>query len=68
MLKTTESSVASAFIVNDNEVVGTDDGAGVESGESICQQVYQTIQVTRKRSKTSWKRFDLSKRLFVGWR
>ena len=64
MLKTTGSSIASASRVDDNEVVGGG-GAGAESGESVCQRVYQTIQVTRRRSKTSWERFDSSRRLFV---
>ena len=53
MLKTTGSSIASAFRIDDNEVVGGGDGAGAESGGSICQRVHQTIQVTRRRSKTS---------------
>ena len=46
MLKTTRSSVASTFRVDDNEVVGGVDGARVESGGSVYQRVYQTFQVT----------------------
>ena len=65
MLKTTGSSVASAFRVDDDEVVGGGGGAGAESGGSVCQRVHQTIQVTRRRSKTSWERFDSSRRLLL---
>ena len=65
ILKTTRSSVASASQVDDDEVVGGG-GAGAESSGSACQRVQQTIQVTRRRSKTSWERFDSSRRLFVG--
>ena len=65
ILKTTRSSVASAFRVDDDEVVGGGDGAGAESGRSICQRVHQTIQVTRKRSKTCWERFYSSRRLLL---
>ena len=59
MLKTTGSSVASAFRVDDDEVVGGGDGAEAESDGSVCQQIHQTIQVTRSRSKTSWKSADI---------
>ena len=48
MLKTTGSSVVSAFRVDDDEFVGGGDGAGAESGGSICQRIHQTIQVTRR--------------------
>ena len=65
MLKINKSSTASAFRVDDNKVDG-DGGVQAESCGSVCQQVHQTIQVTRKCSKTIRKRFDSSKRLFVG--
>ena len=65
MLKITGSSIASAFRVDDDEVVGGG-GAGAESCGNICQRVHQTIQFTRRRSKISWERFDSSRRLFVG--
>ena len=65
MLKKTGSSVASAFRVDDDEVVCGGDVARVESGRSVCQRVHQTIQVTCRRSKTSWERFDSSRRLLL---
>ena len=43
MLKTTGSSVASAFRVDDNEVVGGGDGARAESGGSDVKQKVGSI-------------------------
>ena len=37
---------------------------GYRTGQ--CQRIHQTIQVTRRRSKISWEKFDSSRRLFVG--
>ena len=42
MLKTTGSSIASAFRVDDDEVVGGG-GAGADGCGSVCQWVHQTI-------------------------
>ena len=70
MLKTTGSSIASAFRVDDNEVVSGGDGARAKSGGSVYQWIHQTIQVTRRCSKTSWERFDSSRRfcwLMLAW-
>ena len=43
MLKITGSSVASAFRVDDDEVVGGNSGAGAENGESIIKQKVDSI-------------------------
>ena len=43
MLKTTGSSVASAFRVDDDEVVGGGDGAGAECGGSIIERKVGSI-------------------------
>ena len=64
MLYTTRSSIVSISRVDDDEFIGGS-GAGAENGRNVCQRVYQTIQVTHSRSKTSWERFDSFKRLFV---
>ena len=54
MLKTTGSSVASAFRDDDNEVVGGSSAAGAESGESVLKQkVGSIILNTRKTRKVS---------------
>ena len=42
MLKTTESSVASAFRFDDNEVV-SDGDAGAESGRSVVERKVDSI-------------------------
>ena len=47
MLKTTGSSVASAFRVDDNKVVGGGDGAGAESGGSVIKQKVGLIAPTK---------------------
>ena len=47
MLKTTGSSVASAFRVDDDEVVGSGDGAGAESGGSVVKQKVGLIAPTK---------------------
>ena len=43
MLKTTGSSIVSAFRVDDNEVVGSGGGAGAENGGSIVEQKVDSI-------------------------
>ena len=40
ILKTTKLSVALAFRVDDNEVLGGGDNAKAENGGSVCQQVH----------------------------
>ena len=47
MLKTIGSSVALAFRVDDDEVVGGGDGAGAESGESVVEQKVGLIAPTK---------------------
>ena len=47
MLKTTGSSVASAFGVDDNEVVGGGDGVGAESGRSVVERKVGLIALTK---------------------
>ena len=47
MLKTTGSSVALAFRVDDNEVVGGGDGARAESGGSVVKRKVGLIAPTK---------------------
>ena len=47
MLKTTGSSVASAFRIDDDKVVGGGDGVGAESGGSIVERKVGLIAPTK---------------------
>ena len=43
MLKTNELSIASASRIDDDEVVGSNGGAGAESGGSVVKQKLSSI-------------------------
>ena len=51
MLKTTGSSVASAFRFDNNEIVGDGGAAGAESGKSILKQKVGSIVLSTWRTK-----------------
>ena len=59
MLKTTGSSVASAFRVDDDEVVGGGGAAGAESGESILKRKLGSIVLSTRRTRKTTKQIEL---------